>query len=141
MKTFIRIIAIYPLLVSMAFAAGGPQHEGGVSGMEAQGQHGKQGGMMMSMKEHMQSMQEMMKNLKQESNPEKRSELIEQHMQAMQKGMMMMNESSGEGNASMPMDQRMEMMNKRMDMMQMMMGQMMDGMVEARKGQPKHLKK
>lgn len=130
MKTLISVLLFSVALSAPVFADS--QHHGKESQPSSNN--------MMDMKEHMQSMQAMMKSLKQEPNPEKRSELIDAHMQSMKKGMMMNNHSE-DGDASMPMGQRMDMMNKRINMMQMMMGQMMDIMIETRKERPKYLKK
>ena len=141
MKNLMSALAISALLASPVFAEGEHQHDGDPN------TQGKQGSMMMShermmpmMQEHKKSMERLMGQLKKEADQGKRDELIEAHMKEMQQCMMTLNQGEGDM-ASSSTEERMKMMEERMGMRQMMMGQMMDNMVEARKSRPKHIKK
>ena len=139
MKTIISVLAVTALLSSPVFADD-HGHNGGMdkSDMTA-------GGMMMSheqmvtMHKHMQKMTDIMKKIKTETDSEKRQKLMQQHINDMQEGMKMrmgdmsmdMKTQSKMGDKDMM--KRMTMMEQRMGMLQMMMGQMMDHELEAKK--------
>ena len=138
MKTLFATIALTVALVTHVFAESDDDHQ---HGNDVKGT-GMQGGMMMGMMdqehmrkmhEHMQKMQRLMAEIKQEEDPKNRHNLMQKHMESMQQGMGMMMGKMKEKHAmrdqvdmpSMQMNDRMSMMEKRMNMMQMMMDQMM----------------
>jgi periplasmic protein CpxP/Spy len=148
MKTLITAIALTAALSTPVFAESDHDHQ---QGNDMKGA-GMEGGMMMGMMDqehmkkmhqHMQDMQKLMADIKQESDPQKRQQLMHKHMQTMQHGMhMMMGKMKGGHEMkdqmdmpSMQMDERMGMMEKRMNMMQMMMDQMMQHQAEEKKQQ------
>lgn len=125
MKKLITAIAVSAVLVSTAIVAS-----------EHQGSHDmQQGGMAMGMMshaqmavmhKHMQEMQQLMISIKQESNPEKREQLLQEHHKKMQAGMHMMMGDTSAQHSKMNTDERMNMMEQRMGMMHMMMKQMLE---------------
>jgi hypothetical protein len=95
----------------------------------------QQGGMAMGMMshdqmavmhKHMQEMQQLMASIKQESDPEKRKQLLQEHQESMQEGMHIMMGDTSAKHSKMNTDERISMMEQRMGMMHMMMGQMLE---------------
>ena len=93
----------------------------------------------MAMHEHMQDMQSLMSEIREEDDPERRQQLMQEHMLQMQSSMGMMEGMRGgagsdddqtDANATsmQEMQDRMQMMQERMQMMHMMMRQMMSHM-------------
>lgn len=125
MKKLISAIVVSTVLVSTAIFAS-----------EHQAKHDlQQGGMAMGMMshdqmavmhKHMQEMQQLMISIKQESNPEKREQLLQEHHKKMQAGMHMMMGDTSAQHSKMNTDERMNMMEQRMGMMHMMMKQMLE---------------
>lgn len=135
MKKILLIISTALVLANSVFAAN-EEHEN----HQAQDGQGMEPGMMMGvmnheqmtqMHEHMQKMQSLMAEIKQEQNPEIRMQMMHEHMTNMDEGMQMMGGSrmgmSGSENMeSMNMEERMSVMQNQMGMMNMMMEQMMN---------------
>ena len=137
MKTLITAIALTAALSTPVFAGSDHDHQEG-GGMKDGVMQGEMMGMMDQknmgeMHGNMQEMKKVMADIKQETDPKKRQQLMHKHMQSMQQGMGMMmgdmkREHAMEGHKEMSvmqMNERMGMMEKHMKMMQMMMDQMM----------------
>lgn len=133
MKVLAKVMMVTAVMSGPIFAESHPP----------QGGANKGGGMMsheqmQTMHQHIEQMQVLMADIKQENDPEKRKALMQSHLQSMQEGMQMMNGpggpgAEGMGMVPMGMEERMDMMEQRMNMMQMMMGQMMEHDVEEQK--------
>lgn len=125
MKTLITTIAISAVLASTSIVASAHQENHGA----------QQGGMAMGMMsgeqmdvmhKHMHEMQSLMASIKQESDPEKREQLLREHHNSMQEGMHMMMGDASAQHDQMKVDERMDMMEQRLGMMNMMMEQMLE---------------
>lgn len=84
------------------------------------------------MLEHMQEMQFLMQQIRQEDDPERRRQLVQEHRERMQEGMEMMHkglmgrQTNGSPGMEMSMEERMRSMQYHVAMMQMMMDHMME---------------
>lgn len=140
-RLFGRGLALTVLLIGLSHHAFGQQHGDAASGHDHSGE--SMGMMnqeqMMAMHEHMQDMQSLMSEIREEDDPERRQQLMHEHMQQMQGSMGMMESmmgGAGPGNdqtdssatSMQQMQNRMQMMLEGMQMMQMMMRQMMSHM-------------
>ena len=114
-------------------------------------------GKMENMQQHMSKMNTLLEEVKSETDPEKRQELLHKHAQSMEDMMTMMRgdnkgmgHSMGKNNMdkmdkmkkskAMPPEQNMEMMEERLMMMQQMMEQVMGHTVEESKMVHEHKK-
>lgn len=121
MKMLIRVIIICILFVSPAFAAHMTEDPG--NDERAAGHMMNRHGMI-AMQSNIEEMQTIMNKIKQETDPEKRKQLMQEHMQSMQSAIETMNEPMGD--QKMPMMSNMDPteMEHCMNVMQVMMGQM-----------------
>ncbi|MBS9869650.1 hypothetical protein [Vibrio alginolyticus] len=125
MKTLITTIAVSAVLASTSIVASAHQeNHGAQQGGMAMGM--MSGDQMAGMHKHMHEMQSLMASIKQESDPEKREQLLREHHKSMQEGMHMMMGGTSAQHSEMKMDERMNMMEQRMGMMNMMMEQMLE---------------
>jgi len=106
---------------------------------------------MSNMQAHMEEMNILLRNLKEEADPDKREALLESHAKSMEKMMTMMEgKSGGKGHSKkqgsmmkkggMSERARLDIMEERMVTMEQMMGQMMGHTVEKSKFKHKHKK-
>jgi hypothetical protein len=132
-KPFAKGLALTVLLAGLSHHAVGQQHGDGDSGHEHSGE--PMGMMnqdkMMAMDQHMQDMQSLMAEIREEDDPERRQQLMQEHMQQMQSSMGMMEGMMAAGPDNAQTDSNassMQKMQNRMEMMQKMMRQMMSHM-------------
>jgi protein CpxP len=89
---------------------------------------------MIAMHEHMQTMNNIMAQIKGTNDSKQRNQLMHNHMDEMQKGMRTMMHGNGNGNGNKvnnpQMDTRLDMMQNQMGMMQQMMEQIMQHQAE-----------
>lgn len=125
MKALITAIAVSAVLASTAIVASehqvghGMQQDGMAMGMMSHDQ-------MTAMHKHIQEMQQLMTSIKQESDPEKREQLLQEHHNSMRAGMHMMMGNTSAQHSGMKVDERLNMMEQQMGMMHMMMEQLME---------------
>ena len=130
MKKAILLTIATGLLAGSVLAANGQPQEGEAMapGMMMGMMNHEQ---MMTMHEHMQEMQQLMADIREENDPDRRMQMMQEHMVQMNEAMSMMGGammgSTGDGNmANLSMEERMQMMQNQMGMMNMMMEQMMN---------------
>ncbi|GHA12704.1 hypothetical protein [Oceanisphaera arctica] len=136
MKTLVKMLMVTAVMAGPVFADSHHPQERGHKGDAMMGMMNHE--QMQTMHQHMEKMQALMAEIRQESDPEKRTALMQTHMQDMQEGMQMMSSQGGmspgsKGMSPMGMEERMGMMEQRMSMMHMMMQQMMEHDVEEKK--------
>ena len=130
MNTIVKAIMLSTAMSFSAFAGG--NHSDGNSSSNT----GSMGGGMMTDQNQMTNMrlnfqqnQNLMEQIRNEEDANKRNELLQKHMNSMQEQMQSMNNLMEGGSqdhmSAEEMPEQIEMMNKRMNMMQMMMKQMM----------------
>ncbi|WP_169334430.1 hypothetical protein [Hahella ganghwensis] len=136
MKLYAKALIVTAMLSTPAFAhqanQGNAQVRGDMMGMmnsETMGMMNPE--MMEMMHSHMDEMARLMGEIHDETDLEKRDNLMERHMESMQEGLHMMQRGRSEGKGeqqrqSMYMEDRMRMMEQKMEMMNMMMKQMME---------------